>query len=495
MKDDERKLFPWLVEDADQARATIKYEIKLAETRLQQLAIVDSGDTGDNKYATDCCINIIQLYGQLLLACSIDEPCIGNERISENDFSSCYYKIHELKLQLASVISLNHRVLAVQGLIFYYENLESLFLGNKPLKARHQTPGISRALHELMHASSPEIWLETVVDFAKDVGDNTSLHHAQLVRLNDNELLSIYAFFIQPDYVALINSLFVYKLNPERLYRQLTHPEKLISVKARLDMLHTFIEFIHQSVIQILCQRGIHAEKDYLFHGDEIPQGIGIEEEQEFQELIAVAVKKWRLTQLLYADENRTSGRIDEIFRAYKFWFNPDLLIDAVMSLKTELVDNNLCNDDDILQFSSQLRLLYQQISTNQCIDLYGYFANKDSCYLMRTLSASFEGGGIDAMPLLTGCDKLAIRQVYTGLDCVMNALRAELQHRHISTAPYARSNHSKAVIPGRRNLQAVKRILELYHNNTKESNLVLEQLFIEMERGPLVGELGNRTV
>lgn len=480
MKSDEHGLFPWLVEDVYQTRASIRYEITLEEIRLHQFTVLNSRETVHNKHAIDCCMIIIRLYGTLLLISSSDVPCIESEPTMENECATCYCKIQELKPQMYSAISLKQKILVMHDLIFYYKNLESL-LSRAP-EAHCHTLGISDALNGLIQAFSPENWLTAVVDFAREVGDNTSLHYAQLVRLNDNELLSIYGLFIRVDYVALINCLFFYKLNPERLYRQSTHPEKLISAKVRLGMLHAFIEFVHQSVIQILCHRGIHAEKDYLFHGDEIPQGIGVEEEHKFKELIVLAIKKWRLTQLLYPDEIKTFGKINEIFRAYKFWFNPDRLIDAVMFLRAELAVSNLYNTEDSLYFTSRIRLLYKQVSTNQCIDLYGYFSNKDSCYLMRTLLAGFKGTEIDAGPLLSDCDKMAIQQVYISLDCMMNSLRDELQHRHISTAPYSRGNHGK-VAPGRRNLQALRRILELYHDDNKGRNLVLEQLFNEIER------------
>lgn len=478
MKSDERGLFPWLVEDVYHTRASIRYEITLEETRLHQFT-VNSRETVPDKHAIDCCMIIIRLYGTLLLIYSSEVLCIENEPSMENECATCYCKIQELKLQIYSAISLKQKILVLHDLIFYYKNLEYL-LSRAPETYCH-TLGISNALNQLIQACSPENWLAAVVDFARDVGDNTSLHYAQLIRLNDNELLSIYGLFIREEYVALINCLFFYKLNPERLYKQLMHPEKLISAKARLGMLYAFIEFVHQSVIQILCQRGIHAEKDYLFHGDEIPQGIGVEEEQKCKELIVLAIKKWRLTHLFYPDEIKTFGKIDEIFRAYKFWFNPDRLIDAVMSLRAELAVSNLYNTEDTLYFTSRIRILYKQVSTNQCIDLYGYFSNKDSCYLMRTLLAAFKGSEIDAGPLLSDGDKMAIEQVYISLDCMMNSLRDELQHRHISTAPYLRSHHGK-VAPGRRNLQALRRILELYQDDKKGRNLVLEQLFKELD-------------
>lgn len=479
MKSDERGMFPWLIEDVYHTRASIRYEIILEETRLHQFMAFNLREIVHNKHAIDCCMIIIRLYSTLLLISSSEVLCIESEPSMENEHVTCYCKIQELKSQMYSATSLKQKVLVMHDLIFYYKNLKSL-LSQAPETHCH-TLGISNALNGLIQAVSPESWLAAVVDFAREVGDNTSLHYEQLIRLNDNELLSIYGLFIREEYVALINCLFFYKLNPERLYRQLMHPEMLISTKARLGMLHAFIEFVHQSVIQILCQRGIHAEKDYLFHGNEIPQGIDVEEEHKFKELIVLAIKKWRLTQLFYSDEIKTFGKIDEIFRAYKFWFNPDRLIDAVMSLRAELAVSNLYNTEDTLYFTSQIRLLYKQVSTNQCIDLYGYFSNKDSCYLMRTLMAGFKGSEIDAGPLLSESDKMAIEQVYISLDCMMNSLRDELQHRHISTAPYLRSNHGK-VAPGRRNLQALRRILELYHDDKKGRNVALEQLFNELQ-------------
>lgn len=483
MKQDERRIFPYLVEDIYRTRASIIYDIKLAETWLHHRMDLEPGDMVNNKQATDYCASIVQLYGKLLKACSALASGTTLQYIPETERSVCYGKIQELKSRLHSAVPLQQKAFVLHELIFYYENLVSLLGATRWPETRCYTTAVSKALHELIEAQSPENWLLSVVDFAKDAGHNTTVHYEQLAQLSDKALLSIYGNFVQEEYVALINCLFFYKLNPERLYTQFIHPEKLLSVKIRLGMLHAFIEFIHQSAIQILGQRGIHAEKDYLFHGDEIPQGIGVEEEHKFQEMIAMGIKNWRLTQLFYPDEIKTSDKLNEIIRAYKFWFNPDRLIDAVMALRAELTGSNGYKAEDDAYFSSQMRLFYQPVSTNQCIDLYGYFSNKDSCYLMRTLQASFEGEEIEALPLLNGYERDAVRQVYMTLDSVMTALRDELQHRHISTAPYSRNHQSKTVLPGRRNMQAVRRILDIYPDKQKERNLVLEQLFSQLER------------
>ncbi|MDP1603728.1 MAG: hypothetical protein Q8M03_10735 [Legionella sp.] len=484
MKNDKHALFPWLVDEIYQVKAYIKYEIKLAEASLHQLMGRELHCGSKTEQAVDYCTELRTQYKNLLNHMSLDQFSFNSDTSQltrVHDLPLCYEKIQEIKQQLLLTSTLADEINAIEALIFYYKNLESLLTAQLPqiITKREQERG--RALVSLVEAATLQEWLAALVKFAHDIGENTALHRIQIAQLEDNALLSIYKLFIKADYVALINALFFYKIHPHQLYSQSIHPEKQISVRIRLELLYSFIELIQETVLQTLRHRGFTAECDYLFHGDELPEGISVEIAQGCQELITTTIKTWRLTHMRYPDVTLTRGKLDDLFRAYKFWFNPNRLIDTVMFLRIHLV-GTVEDEEGYKIFSAQMVLLYQQLTTVQCIDLYGYFSNKDSCYLMRTLTAVFNGYENPKLPLLMNNEKNTVRDVYLNLECVMNSLRDELKNRQISTAPYSRDNYNKLVNPGRRNLKALERIIELYCENKRGRNQLLDRLFAEIE-------------
>lgn len=326
-------------------------------------------------------------------------------------------------------------------------------------------------LTEIAHANSLEIWLTNIIKFIQDSDENNLTIKNKITILNTETLIKIYNLFTNPDYVSLINSLFFYKLHPQHLFQYAVHPEKLISIKTRLTMLYFLIEIVHKTVLETLNHRGFSADKDYLFHGNEMPQGISIKSFQPFQELILIVMKEWRLITTGLNNETTMQNKFTDLFHAYKFWFNPNCLIDAVMILESKTEEKNQF-------FTDQMLILYQTLSTTKCLDLYGCFSNKDSIYLMRLLRAAYMGKEISQFAPFLEHEKQAIKKVYLILNCVMNTLRIELKQRQVSTRPYQYRNLIKPVQPGRRNRQALIRIIELYCFVNRPKNLRLEQLF-----------------
>ena len=233
--------------------------------------------------------------------------------------------------------------------------------------------------------------------------------------------------------------------------------------------------------MQNLCLRGINEFHDYLFHGEGLPQGVTINGEEKIRDLIISLIKDWRCS-MANCDDLAHKNKVFDLFHAYKFWFNPNRLIDTAMSLQRQLAENE--TTENCKKFSQEMQLLYTQLTTTECLDLYGYFANKDTCYLMRTLTAVAEAQPVSTLPVLDLSEREIVAQVHNTLDCIMEALRDELLNRHITTASYARNKGTKFVKPGRRNLNAVTRIIELYcsHKSLAE-NHTIEQLFSEVEK------------
>ncbi|STX27836.1 Uncharacterised protein [Legionella beliardensis] len=481
MKNDKQALFPWLIDEIYQAKAFIKYDIKQTEIRFHREIMTSwQASSSQKQTAVEFCTALIRLYSELLIVLTSGEPATPELHcLHENDLTRCYLKIQHLKLKAAGMLLLEEEVILAKELLFFYKNLNALLLNESAQTEIVDCQTKNKFLKKMVQAATPEEWLLALVHFANEIGKDSTSYQIQLNYLNNNELQTLNKMLMYPDFIALNNSIFFFKMNPNYLYSETIHLEKLISVKTRLKLLYNFIELLQRFSSQLLRQRGLQAEHDYLFHGEEIPPGINIEVNSGYQPLIIKALKEWRLHYLHLPNEStRVSGYLGELFRAYKFWFNPVSLIDSVMNFYTQVMHHE--GDDE--PFLTQLSLLYQQLTTTECLDLYGYFSNKDTNYLMRTLLASYQGFNLLSTSTLSDLEARAVYKVYTTLNLVMNALREELKNRHVVTAAYDHRLEDKILKPGRRNLQALQRILDIYCERPLQENKALEQLFSLLE-------------
>lgn len=153
-----------------------------------------------------------------------------------------------------------------------------------------------------------------------------------------------------------------------------------------------------------------------------------IEVNEVYRDIIQLAVKNLRVQFTPENNEKVTLERLHDLGRAYKFWFNPNRLIDAVMVLQQRLVTESISQEEDLETFHQEMLVLYRQLTTTECLDLYGYFANNDSRYLLYTLYSINNGYSLDWLPSLNSSERNAIARVYQALKCVMEALRVELK-------------------------------------------------------------------
>ncbi|BCA96858.1 hypothetical protein TUM19329_32190 [Legionella antarctica] len=223
-------------------------------------------------------------------------------------------------------------------------------------------------------------------------------------------------------------------------------------------------------------------EVDYLFHGEELPQGIMIEVDEEFKVIIQSAIKKVKVQYTHESEEQVTMERLHDLVRAYKFWFNPNRLVDAVMVLQQRLVKDDISEDNKLSVFRQKMVLLYEQLPTTECLNLYGYFANNDSRYLLYTLFSIEKGNGFDWLPPLNTTERNAITRVFQALQCVMEALREALKIRHAAAESYAYDPAKQQIHTGRRNRDAVFRIIALYGSEAVTLNNTVEELFNYIE-------------
>jgi len=218
--------------------------------------------------------------------------------------------------------------------------------------------------------------------------------------------------------------------------------------------------------------------QDYLFHSEELPQSIEIDIGGEGRELIQSIVTSWRVGVLPSRGDDQGLSQLYDMFRAYKFWFNPNRLIDAAMILQQRFANSDRRTAADGSFYQQQMRVLYRQLTTTECLDFYGYFTNKDSNYLLRTLRVVKSKQVLSWLPALTATEHEVITQISDFLECVLNALRDELAARRITTAPSAHELIDKEFTPGHRNRLAVTRAIALYIKEALATNPNIEQLF-----------------
>jgi hypothetical protein len=332
--------------------------------------------------------------------------------------------------------------------------------------------------HKLYQESNLNDWLASVVNFLNQFDGQTFEFPALFHQWTAEERQFALRHASSPELVHCINAIFFYKLYPDKLFDELIHPEKLVSVRMRLGVLHLFMEEIQNQLVHFALPHGLKPELDYLFHGDNLPQGIMIEVDEAVRCLIRTAVTHLKVK---FTPENETEvalDRLHDLGRAYKYWFNPNRLIDAAMVLKQHLVKDKTIEKNDFQVFQMEMVNLYGQFTTSECLDLYGYFSNKDSCYLLHTLRIIIEGSSFDWLHKLNKDENNAITTVLQALQCVFEALRVELKNRNISTESYSTNASKKFMHVGKRNREAVHRIIAIYAEESVSSNGGIEKLF-----------------
>jgi hypothetical protein len=464
----------WLVKEDYHVRAKIKYQIKQLESRLNKYLDTQSEldfFPAEVNALSDALANKYFDYLTLIDAnykhgCS-ELPVSGKTL----NWQKQYRLILHLKEQLVKTVNFEEECKLVAEIASLYYHFKKLI--KSPYLPSNEINKHLEGLNKLFRQIDLYSWLIALVDFwneydTKDI-ELSSLFH----EWNRQQQQSALDFFSTQELVNLINALFFYKLYPDKLFNDLIHPEKLVSVRMRLGHLHHFIEQLEHQLYSTAVQHGLKPEVDYLFHGDELPQGIMIEVDEEFREMIQSAIKELKVKYTPETEEQETIDRLHDLGRAYKFWFNPNRLIDAVMVLQQRLVREDVPEENKLLVFHQQMVVLYKQLTTTECLDLYGYFVNNDSRYLLYTLFAIDKGYSLDWLPAaLNSSEKNAITRVFQALQCVMEALREELKIRHAKTEPYLYDLAKEHCHSERRNRDAVFRIIIIYGGEINRATL-----------------------
>ena len=473
----------WFVTDDDRVKAEIKYQLKQLESRLNKY--LDAHNELDfipaEVYAL--CEALAQKYLDYLKLIDNDQISDCSELVvSANtlNWQKQYRLIVHLKEQLFTTANLEEECKLISEIASLYYHFKKII--RSPYLPSNTNNEHLESLNKLFRQNDLNSWLITLVDFwnENDIQnvELSSLFHEWNLKQQQEAL----DFFSAPELVNLVNAIFFYKLYPDKLFNELIHPEKLVSVRMRLGLLHNYIELLENQLYSTALHHGLQPGVDYLFHGDELPQGIMIEVDEEFREVIQSAIKNLNVKYTHESEEQVTIDRLHDLGRAYKFWFNPNRLIDAVMVLQQRLVKEDVPEENNLLIFYQQMVVLYGQLTTTECLDLYGYFANNDSQYLLYTLFSIIQDTPLDWLPDLNSSEKNAIIRVFHALQCVMEALREALKIRHATTESYIYDLAKEHIQAGRRNRDAVFRIIAIYGCEQPPHNDTVEQLFNVIE-------------
>ncbi|WP_133136517.1 hypothetical protein [Legionella rowbothamii] len=460
----------WEITDADRTKAQVKYELSHLKCRLRSYLNHPKHLTCYADEIIDLCRSIATNYLDYLRLFQ-DDLVIHSEQLSTLPYRLEHFEsIFNLEQRLAQSSSFDVRKELILQIVALYQQVGSI----QSLHYLQQMAEYAMRLKRLFAKGQLERWLVGIANFWSH-HEATTLELAmwfhEWSRAEQKEALD---FFAQEQFVDLVNAIFFYKLFPEKLFPYSVHPEKLISVRARLSVLHYSIELIQQQLHNAALQNGLIPEVDYLLHGNELPQGIMIEVNDSFKAMIWTAVKQLRITISPLYKQQLTVELLRDLGRAYKFWFNPNRLIDTAMVLRQTISSET----HDIDVFQPEMMLLFAQLSTTECLDLYGYFANNDTRHLLHTFFILVQGELFDWLPPLREEEKRVLQDVFDTLLAVMQALRDELKNRHVLTEAY----HYKLAKPypqiGHRNRDAVLRVIAIYSRKTPINHDSVEQLF-----------------
>lgn len=287
-------------------------------------------------------------------------------------------------------------------------------------------PRLRRAtiLEKLISSQEPQSWLNNLIAFAEEM----PLCPDELRNAKNCELESLYNSFLDPEHMNLIHNLFYFKIHPEDLVEKNLPPEKFIFLQTRLSSLYYYVEFIQQKVITILEERGLKPLKDYLFHGETLPLGIYIHTPAYFKSIIIDASKNLRSKNLSL--EKKSNPLLTPLLNLYKDGFQFKRLIDVIINLKIKLIGTKELDTQEYLVLKEKLLFLYQALTTDQCIDLYGYFSSQEYLGLKKNLDLIAEGKELAGLEDLNLSARKAVKQVSLYLKAMNQSLEECLKQR-----------------------------------------------------------------
>ncbi len=322
-------------------------------------------------------------------------------------------------------------------------------------------------------------WFLSFIDLIRHQQENPSWANDFLQQLSTHAFQELYQMLTHSDTAHLMFHIYYYKLHPDQLSQMSKHPNLLVSIDQRLTFLYQRIEQFIETFI--VFSKNIYqlSPQNFLCHGNQLPAGITLRSKDTYKQLIILGLKKLN-SKATITVQTPTAELIDAFFRTYQFWFNPTRLLDAIFMLckRLELTVSQPLDDTLFQHMVSN----FQNLETDACINLYGYFSNNDTRYLLRVLHFISHGGVLTQLPPLSQNQQQLISFLYQAYIQIIDALSETLNERHLPCNIIRTVETSKPPSPSKRNLQAILHVV-LTYCETSENNTNLDRLFEELEK------------
>jgi hypothetical protein len=478
----------WVI-DNDQKSARIKYDLNCLEARLHKCI--------EEHHSSEQCPDEVRFLGNTLILKYEEYLKLFSKGLTFSTFNSlgnaepvhwlgCYGSILKLKKKLASVELKDEKINLLMAIATQYSQMVNPGIVTPlalPINNNASRQYLSD-LFALFQANDLFLWVSLLVGFCNkhDLDDIASGLFSQEWTL-EKERLAL-DFFSTKKFVNLVNTLFYYKINPEKLFVESLHPEKLVSVGIRLARLYEVIEFLHKLLCEVANKYSLKIPTDYFLHEEDIPPGVVVEFDEELRAFIQETIGQVRI-QKRKSRELSAQQLIYDLGRSYKFWFNPNRLIDSAMLLFQCLNKDSLQKKSALDLFFQKMVHEYEHLTTSQCLDLYGYFANNDTRYLFYALHAVASESYLSWLSTLGVTERQTATHLIHILQAVTESLRVVLKNRFVTTKPYhyaLKPGHGELI--GKRNRQAVLRALIIYCDQlspSEKSGDLLDDLFKEI--------------
>ncbi|RUR06979.1 hypothetical protein [Legionella sp. km772] len=346
-------------------KAQLKYELRNLEAHLARLIKAKNQQPNYFVEVANLCQLLIDKYlSYLSLMGAAISPSFFQtlEHDKPKAWFEHYQLLLKLKQQLHGANSEEEKNLTIDILTLYFYIKQAHLESMQP-----EAPySVNDGIYKLFLTGDLKIWLVGLIHYWNQ---NTPMS-IDFQAWPKQQLLYAIDFFASPECVHLINALFFYTLFPEQLEKNL-HPEKRISLQLKIEHLHSYLTLLRQQLYKVAALNGIKPEVDFLCHSKDLPPGITFEVHSSYQTLILEAVKLFKLSVTSLENKLDKVHLIQAIFTAYKFRFDPCRFIDTAMVLR-QVID---ARDEQV--FSQEMVNLYRQLTTSECLDLYGYFSNK----------------------------------------------------------------------------------------------------------------------
>lgn len=338
-------------------------------------------------------------------------------------------------------------------------------------------PSALNSIGQLFASSNITFWLRGLIDWYNQ-NPQSEIAIKRLVRdWTISQQQHAVDFFNLPQCIHLINAVFFLKIHPEQLFDNTIYPEHFISLCSKLELLHQSIILVKNEVYQWAEQNGIKLPIDRLLHNADLPHGVTMDISEQDKQLIREAIIQVKITHHRVNDLKIESVR--SLLHAYKFWFNPCRLIDTVLLLQYLVSQQSIETQD----FLVSMLPLYQQLTTTECLDLYGYFSNKDTQHLLQAFYLALHAPqSLPWLNISSTKDIQLFNNVFSALKDVIEGLRLELKNRAITTDPYVYEHKKTSGDIRKRNRNALFRVLTIYSSADERTIQDLEQLFLSVE-------------